>query len=404
MLLDRYRDLVGDRAVNAIVEAAKPLSEKHIAHMNSAYYGGGVTEILSSMVPLMNDIGIYTGWRFLKGSPDFFIVTKKFHNALQGEKINFSAMKRRIYIDTNKTNASYTHVSEHDCVIVHDYQPLPMLSFYRKTQPWIWRCHVDLSKPYRPVWNYLKKFVVRYDSVVVSASQFKQKLPNPQHIIHPSIDPLTSKNIELGDRAISKYMKKFNIPTDKPIISQISRFDRWKDPTGVIDAFRLIRKKVDCRLVLLGDMASDDPEGHRVYEEVIKKAAKYDSDVILISHENNVLVNALQRASSVVIQKSLKEGFGLTVSEALWKGTPVVAGNTGGIPLQVIHGKTGYLVNNMKECANYTIKLLKNPKLAKKLGRHGREHVRKNFLITRHLMDWVNVLRKTFKYYAEKKY
>ncbi len=394
--IDQYRDIVGDRVIDGLEDAASRFSEKHIVHMNSSYYGGGVAEILSSLVLVMNELGIETGWRLLKGSPDFFSVTKRFHNALQGEKIDLSRMKKRIYVGENQENAIFTHIGHHDLVIVHDPQPLPIIKYYRKKAPWIWRCHVDISSPDRQIWDYLKQFIVRYDSMIVSSGRYRQNLPIPQRVIEPSIDPLNQKNVELKDSVISRYLDKFNIPDDKPIVSQVSRFDKWKDPLGAIDAFRLAQEKADCRLVLLGDFATDDPEGQMVYDSIIREKGK-DDDIIVINQTDNILANVVQRASSVVVQKSIREGFGLTVSEALWKGTPVVAGNVGGIPMQLRNGRDGYLVNSVKECSERIVKLLKSPKLARKMGESGREHVRKNFLTPRHVRDYLRLFGNVFR-------
>lgn len=391
--LRNYEKIVGKAYINEIRKAAEPLKGKHIIHFNSTFYGGGVAEILSSLVPLMNELGIRTGWRIIKGNPDFFSITKKFHNALQGDKINLSKMKKIIYESVNKTNSIFSHVQGHDCIIVHDPQPLPLINYYKKTQPWIWRCHIDASHPNEELWNYLRTFIDKYDLAIFSKQEFIQSLKISQKIIQPSIDPLSPKNKDLSEQQMKKYLDKFDIKTNKPMICQISRFDKWKDPLGVIKAFKIIRKKVDCRLVLLGSMATDDPEGQKIHEKVLKHA-KDISDIKVICFESNILVNSLQRISAVVIQKSLKEGFGLTVTEALWKKTPVVAGNVGGISLQVIDGETGYLVSSPEECAQAVIDLLKHPKKAKAMGEKGHEHVKKNFLITRHLLDYIKLLKE----------
>ncbi len=392
--LKDYEEIVGEKKIKQISDEFSPLVGKHIVHLNSTYYGGGVAELLTGLVSIFNDMGVSTGWRLLKGNPDFFSITKKFHNALQGDRIHLTAMKKKIYEKVNKSNADFTHISHHDAVIVHDPQPLPMIKFYKKTQPWIWRCHIDLSRTNRELWNYLKNYIHRYDKVIVSKNTFKKKkLGVPQEVIYPSIDPLNHKNQYISDSTIKKYLKKFEIETDKPIISQISRFDKWKDPVGVIQAYKKIKKEVDCRLVLLGSMATDDPEGQQVYRKVIEMV-KDDEDIKVINFENDILVNVIQRASSVVIQKSLKEGFGLTVSEAMWKGTPVVASNVGGISLQVKNNHNGFLVNSSKECADKVTYLLKHPKKAEQMGRRGKEMVREKFIITRHVLDYVNLLKK----------
>lgn len=395
--LKNYKNIVGEELIDKTYEEASTLSNKHVEHINSTFYGGGVAEILNNLTLLMNDVGITTGWRLLKGHQDFFNITKRFHNALQGAKIKLGEHTKRIYMETNETNSIITHISFADCIIVHDPHPLPLINFYEKKQPWIWRCHVDLSNPNTLLWDYLKQFILKYDSLIISMDSYKkQDVPLPYHIIPPSIDPLSTKNKLVPDSIIKRYLSKFGVDRDKPIISQISRFDKWKDPLGVIRAFELIKKKKDCKLVLLGSMATDDPEGHIIYAKLLQKV-KDNPDIKIINHADDFLVNCLQRASDVVIQKSTKEGFGLTVTEALWKGVPVVAGNVGGIPLQVIDGKSGYLVNNPKECADRTIKLLENPKLREEMGKFGIKHVRKNFLITRHLMDYIRLLKNTLK-------
>ncbi len=395
--LDKYRDVVGDKIIDNIYEDASAASNKHVVHVSSTYYGGGVAEILSSLIPLMNNAGIETGWRLIQGNPDFFSVTKAFNNALQGAKIHLTNMKKRVFLECNKRNSIFTHIESHDFVFVHDPHPLPLINFYKNTKHWIWRAHFDMSNPNPIIWNYLKEFVLKYKRMIISIKEYRKKdIPLGQHVIPPCIDPLSYKNKELLEVRINKTLSKFGIELDRPIITQISRFDKWKDPIGVVKAFKLIKKKVDCRLVLLGNMATDDPEGQKVLEKLHSYGDKIE-DLKIINFENDILVNALQRVSSVVIQKSLREGFGLTISEALWKGVPVVGGNVGGIPKQITDGKCGYLVNSVKECADRTVKLLKDPKLAKKMGERGREHVRKNFLITRQLGGYIKVLNSMKK-------
>ena len=392
--LNDYKSIIGEELVTKIYEEATPLASKHIEHINSTFYGGGVAEILSSLVLLMNDVGITTGWRLLKGHPDFFNVTKKFHNALQGGSLALTDEGKSVYLDTNRTNSIFMHIEFSDLIVIHDPQPLPLIGFYAKKQPWVWRCHIDLSAPNPALWNYLKQFIVKYNSVIVSMDKYRQPdLKMPHSIIAPSIDPLTVKNKEIPDSVVTSYLSKFGVDRDKPIISQVSRFDIWKDPLGVVESFEKIKEEVDCKLVLLGSMATDDPEGPAIFEQLMQKV-KDGRDIIVINHADDVLVNCLQRASDVVIQKSLKEGFGLTVTEALWKGVPVVAGNVGGIPLQVKDGETGFLVNNPAECAERAIKLLKEPKLRQKMGEKAREHVKQNFLITRHLNDYIQLLKR----------
>lgn len=398
--VEDYREIVGDEVISEIHRRARKLYGKHILHVNSTYQGGGVAEMLSSLIPLMNDVGMDVGWVILHGEPDFFTVTKKFHNALHGERINLSEMKKGLYIMTNEDFSVYTHIY-HDCVIVHDPQPLPLIKFYKKRRPWIWRCHVDLSNPNEEVWEFLKAYILRYDMVIVSNEKYRRKdLTVEQRVIYPAIDPLLPKNIEISEEVISKYLDKFDISTDKPLITQISRFDKWKDPEGVIEAFKLVKEKIDCRLVLCGDMATDDPEGSEIYSRVWRKAGDLirKGDVMLITAGHDILVNALQRSSAVIIQKSLKEGFGLTVTEALWKGKPVVASNVGGIPLQIADGENGFLVEpyDTKGFADRIIKILQNPRLAEEMGKKSKEIVRNNFLITRLLLDYLDLLNEIF--------
>jgi len=395
--IDDYRDIVGERVITSIFNKMRRLYGKHILHINSTYIGGGVAEMLSSFVPLMNDIGLDAGWRTVHGNIDFYGITKKFHNALQGEKINFSEMKKRLYEQVNETFSSYTHINDHDFVVIHDPQPLPLIQFYRKRQPWIWRCHIDLSSPNREIWEYLKKFIVKFDVVIVSSEKYKSKdLAVEYKLIQPAIDPLTHKNKEITDAVVSKQLKKYGVPTDKPFITQISRFDKWKDPLGVVDVFERVRKKVDCRLVLCGNMATDDPEGIMIFNRINKRAKKLieNGDIILLTVESSILVNVLQRSAAVVIQKSLREGFGLTVTEALWKKKPVVASNIGGIPLQIRDGVNGFLLepNDNEGFAERIVECLKNPSLGKEIGERGRETVREKFLITRILLDYLDLL------------
>ncbi len=390
--LEDYREIVGDRVLNDIYRRKKTYG-KRVLHINSTYQGGGVAEILNSLVLLMNDVGVQTDWKILHGTPDFFTITKKFHNGLQGDSINISAMKKRIYYEVNKKNSVFTSVDQ-DFVIVHDPQPLPIIRFYQKTQPWVWRCHIDLSEPYLPLWEYLTGFVSRYDKMIVSMEDYKRNdLQIDQQVIMPAIDPLTPKNKKLPERTVSKYLSKNGIERDKPIIAQVSRFDKWKDPLGVIKVFELVKEKVDCQLVWVGNMVVDDPESTDIYNEVIERTKERD-DITILANVTDIVVNAVQRASTVMMQKSIREGFSLTVSEALWKGTPVVASNVGGIPLQVINGDTGYLVepHDVKGTAKRVIKILQNEKIAKKIGKRAKEHVRENFLITRLLSDYLGLL------------
>ncbi|MBN2011216.1 glycosyltransferase [candidate division KSB1 bacterium] len=392
--LNDYRDIVGDKVISDIIKAARPLYGKRVIHINSTFYGGGVAEMLTSLVPLMNDVGLDAGWRIIRGAPEFFSITKKFHNALQGDEIHLTDIKKRLYKEINEDFAYYTHIN-HDAVVIHDPQPLPLINFYKKRQPWIWRGHIDLSHPNPELWKFLTNFILKYDVTIVSHEKYKNDLPMEYKIIHPAIDPLSNKNHDMSATEIREHLEKFQVPNEKPMITQISRFDKWKDPLGVLEIYKLVKKEVDCRLILCGSMAPDDPEGIEIYQEVQQRAANLieSGDVTLLTLESNFLVNALQRASSVVIQKSLREGFGLTVTEAMWKKTPVVASNVGGIPLQIQDGENGYLAepDDIRGFADRVIHLLKNPDKAGKIGERAHESVRQNFLITRILQDYLDL-------------
>jgi trehalose synthase len=399
--LEEYRDIVGEEVISTIYRKARTLYGLNVTHINSTFYGGGVAELLNSLVPMTNDSGVEADWRILRGTPDFFDITKKFHHALQGDSINLTHIKKRLYTQASAVFSSYCHLGE-GCVIVHDPQPLPLIRFFRKKQPWVWRCHVDLSNPNPKLWEYLKGFILRYDMVVISSPKYRREdLPVFQRVIYPAIDPLSPKNMDLTDSTVSKYLKKFGIPGDKPLVTQVSRFDKWKDSGGVLDVFELVRKKVDCRLVMCGSMAADDPEGRKVYERIKRRANSLvkNGDVILITSENNILVNVLQRSSDVIVQKSAKEGFGLTVSEALWKSKPVVASNVGGIPHQIQDGENGFLLppHDNEAFADCIIDLLKKPELGQQLGIKARETVREKFVMTRLLSDWLDLLNDITK-------
>ena len=399
--LEDFRTIVPDETLAEIYARARGLYGKHIVHVNSTYQGGGVAEILYSLVLLMNDVGIDTGWRILHGSPDFFNVTKKFHNGLQGAGLNLSERKKQLYLRVNNHFARFTHI-HHDCVIVHDPQPLALIKYYRKRQPWIWRCHIDLTDPHRQLWDFLKGFVLKYDQVIVSSeSYFKSDLPIDQRLMCPAINPLTLKNKELDEKTIMKYIQKAGIPTDKPVITQVSRLDPWKDPEGALEVFKRVKEKVDCRLLFCYNLASDDPEGVQVYTRIHRKAKKLvdNGDVLFVVGNNDILVNSIQRFSSVILQKSIREGFCLSVTEALWKGTPVVASNVGGIPSQIEDGENGFLLEprDLEGFAEKTVHILKNADEAKNLGEKAKETVRQKFLITRLLSDYLDMLNSIMR-------
>jgi trehalose synthase len=383
-----YESLVGSETVDRILEKARRSSDLHVVNVSSTYYGGGVAEILSSMTLLMNSAGIKTGWRIIQGRPDFFSITKKMHNALQGDEINLTDLKLQIYEEVALENAVRNHI-DHDVVIVHDPQPLPLIRHYRKKAPWIWRCHVDLSRPNVDLWSYLAPLIERYDAIVLSLPGYAQKLATPQHFIMPAINPLSTTNKQLTDAEINERLSHYDIPTDLPLIVQVSRFDKWKDPQGVIRAFNLARKEVDCTLVLVGNIATDDPEGQDVFASLCRCA---DERIRILSVQDSALVNALQRKAAVVLQKSIREGFGLTVTEAMWKGAAVVGGRAGGIAHQIEDGVNGFLVSSVEEAADRIVALLKDRSLASRLGEKARESVRARFLMTRLMENWLDLI------------
>ena len=342
------------------------------------------------MLPLMEELGVDARWNVIKGSPEFFQVTKKFHNTLHGRREDISAEDFAVFLEVSQQNIREMDLYG-DIIFVHDPQPVTMVSRKKEIgRKWIWRCHVDVSQPSQEVWSFLEPFIVQYDAAVFSAPSFSHPLPIRQFLIPPSIDPLSDKNKELSQQTIDSVLEKYGIPKDKPIIIQISRFDYLKDPVGVIEAFQMVRKSIDCRLVFAGGTASDDPESDKVLAEVKERAGSNpDIHILLIPPESDVEINALQRASTVIVQKSHREGFGLTVTEALWKAKPVVASAVGGITLQVKNKFTGLLSHGIEGTAYAIRRLLTNPEYAKWLGQNGREHVRYNFLITRHLRDYL---------------
>lgn len=400
--LQDYRGIVDDKILADLYRRASRLLDMHVVHMNSTAYGGGVAELLGSVVPLMNDAGVDAGWRVLVGDMDFFEVTKKFHNSIQGAPIDLTENKKRVYIQTNASFSQYTHIGKHDLVVIHDPQPLPIIQFYRKRQPWIWRCHIDLSEPDPVLWEFLKAYIIQYDMMIVSHKDYmRDDLPVEQRIINPAIDPLSQKNHDLDEDTVRKYMQHAGIPLNKPIVTQISRFDIWKDPEGVVEIFKRVREKVDCRLVLAGNTATDDPEGGAILERTRAAAGSLadDGDIIFLLGASDTVINALQRAATVVLQKSTREGFGLTVSEAMWKGTPVIAGNVGGIPLQIVDGESGFLLDpkDFDAWVDRIVELVENPDEAKQIGLAGKERVRENFLVTRLLGHWLALMAEVME-------
>jgi len=386
-LIEDYIPLTGQGIVDDLRLLADRLKGRVIQHVNSTAVGGGVAEILTRMIPLLKELGVDTRWDVIKGGDRFFEVTKKFHNALHGRREDIREDDFNVFLETGRDNIREMQIAG-DIVFVHDPQPVTLVE-KKAGNKWIWRCHIDISDPDQVVWKFLYDFVVRYDAAVFSAPQFSREMPVRQFLISPSIDPLSDKNKDLPEGAIRTVLDKYGIDRDRPVITQISRFDRLKDPVGVIAAYRQVRKYNDCQLVLAGGGATDDPEGVRVYEEA-KEASRNDGDVhILLLPQNDIEINALQRASTIIIQKSIREGFGLTVAEALWKGKPVVASHVGGIPLQIKHKYSGLVCHSVEGAAFAIKQLLNSPEYARRLGENGREHIRNNFLITRHLKDYM---------------
>lgn len=385
-----YEPIVGRQTLEEVYLLAEGLKGRRIKMVNSTAVGGGVAEILNRLIPLLNDLGIPTQWTVMKGGEDFFEVTKQVHNALHGEQISFSSRMKEIFLEVSRENLRYVDL-EQDIMVIHDPQPILYVEARDKTQAkWVWRCHIDISNPDEGVWNFLKGYVEKFDAALFSSPRFSKRLPIPQFLFFPSIDPLSDKNRELEPEFIDQVLERFHIPRDKPIVTQISRFDRLKDPVGVIKAYRMAKRYVDCQLVLAGGGASDDPEGEMVLNEV-RTEAQGDPDIhiILLPPTSSLEINALQRASNVILQKSIREGFGLTVSEALWKKRPVIGSAVGGIPAQIIPNLTGTLVYSTEGTAYQIRYLLSHPDVAKKLGEFGHEYVKERFLITRNLKRYL---------------
>lgn len=392
--LSDYEGIVQDGQIELVRQIGDKLKGKSVTHVNSTSFGGGVAEILHSLVPLMRDAGLDVHWEVIKGGFDFFTVTKKIHNALQGMNIPLSKEEERLYLEYNKMNSELS-ILDTDVIMVHDAQPAALIQFYaNKNNKWIWRCHVDLSTPNLSVWEFLEPYIGRYDAAIFTAKQYVvPSLTVPTLAIRPpSINPLSEKNRDLTESEVADVLKRLEIKADQPIITQVGRFDPWKDPSGAIDVYRIVKKQFPtAQLLLVAGMAADDPEGWLYLEKSARHAGE-DPDVHLLTDLKGVKdheVNAIQRASQVVLQMSTREGFGLTVAEALWKGVPVVGRKVGGIPLQIIDSVNGYLVDTVEQAAERVCHLLKNPEEAKRMGINGREHVRENFLVLGELRDYL---------------
>jgi len=389
--LEDYRDVSPQGAVDFLYRLSERVRGMSMVNVNSTKYGGGVAEILHRLIPMLNEVGVKARWEVIQGADEFYACTKAFHNTLQGTEQVITQKMLDAYVETNRENAKRL-LLDADIILIHDPQPAALID-YRTVGKWVWRCHIDVSQPIRRVWNFLRQYVVKYDAAVFSLPRFAQRLPVPQFLVYPSIDPLSDKNRDLTEAEVDAHLGKLGIPRDKPILLQVSRFDRFKDPVGVISAYRTVKKHNDCRLVLAGGGAADDPEGKAVLAEV-QAAAGQDPDIHVLDlpPDAHLAINALQRAATIVLQKSTKEGFGLTVAEAMWKGKPVIGGAAGGITAQIIYDVTGYSVNSV-EGATYRIRhLLNDPDVREKMGRDAREYVRQNFLITRHLRDYLTLM------------
>jgi trehalose synthase len=400
--VDDYAGVVGIDVVDRIRALAEPLRGARVLHVNATAYGGGVAELLATHVPLLRSVGIDADWQVMHGSDEFFAVTKEVHNGLQGADIAWTTQMQRTYLEKVLDNALLLD-GHYDFVVIHDPQPAAMLSFLRERlggamadTKWIWRCHIDLTDANPTVWEFFRPFVELHDASVWTMPEFVPASLEMDHVVHapPCIDPLSVKNLDLAPPFCNELMRQYGVDVGRPIVCQVSRFDPWKDPVGVIEAFRIVRERVQgAQLVLAGSMATDDPEGFRVWDDT-EAARAGDKDIYLLSNLHQVgavQINAFQRVADVIVQKSLREGFGLTVSEGLWKGRPVVGGRAGGIKLQIRDGFDGYLVDSIEQCAGRIVDLLADPVGADALGAQGREHVRANFLSTRELENWLSL-------------
>ena len=388
-MISRYTGIAPARDLILLRKLGERLKGKTFLHVNSTRAGGGVAEILHRMIPILKGVGIEARWEVIEGDERFFEITKKLHNTLQGNAEKIDEEMWRYHFEVNRRNAERLDLDA-DAVLIHDPQPAPLIEF-RKGGIWIWRCHIDLSAPCRDVCDMLTTYSRKYDASVFSVAKFARAMGTEEYIIPPSIDPLAEKNRELSAEEIQAVRERFGLEKERPILLQVSRFDRFKDPVGVIKAYRAVKKYNDCVLVLAGSPATDDPEGAIVLQEVRDYAADDpDIRILLLPPFSDTDINALQRLATVILQKSVREGFGLTVSEAMWKGKAVIGGATGGIPLQILHGVTGFLVHSVDGAAFRVRQLLNNPEMATKMGTDAREFVRQNFLITRHTRDYLS--------------
>jgi len=388
-----YKEVVGPDIIEELTILASHVGGRSIKMVNSTAVGGGVAEMLRRIVPLLDELGVQVTWDVIKGDDDFFEITKAFHNALQGQEEHFQEDVFKTFLSYNEKNNNEMDFEE-DLIVIHDPQPAALIQWHQKRKnKWVWRCHIDLSHPNQQVWGFLKPYVEKYDAAIFSSALFSPELAIPQYRFYPAIDPLDDKNRELDVSYISSVLEKYEIPRDKPIVTQVSRYDPWKDPVGVVQAFKMARKYVNCRLLLVGDKAADDPEAEKILDQVRAEVGD-DPDVHIIFFTQSIAteINAFQRASDIVLQKSLREGFGLTVSEALWKNRPVIGGAVGGIPAQIIDGYTGLLVHSVEGASLGIRSLLNQPNFSKKLGENGHQRIKDEFLITKNLKRYLLLL------------
>ncbi len=388
-----YVDVVGADIIEELTTLAAHAGSRSIQMVNSTAVGGGVAEMLHRVVPLLRELGIRVEWKVIEGNDRFFEVTKSFHNALQGNPLTLTDEDFRAYLDCNEGNARNLNLDS-DLVVIHDPQPAALIHWNRtQGARWVWRCHIDMSHPNPQVWEFLRPYVERYDAAIFSSALFSPELSIPQFRFFPAIDPLDAKNRPLDDAYVAGVFEKYAVPRDKPVVTQISRYDPWKDPVGVIRAFKMARKYVDCRLLLVGDKAADDPESDKIVAQVRAEAGDDpDIHILLFSPSIATEINAFQRGSDVILQKSIREGFALTVSEALWKKRPVIGGAVGGIPAQIIDGHTGILVHSVEGAALAIRSLLHRAEAARRLGENGFQRVKDEFLIIKNLKRYILLL------------
>ncbi len=391
--LQDYESVVGTEILDELKVVADRVRHKRLQNINSTSVGGGVAEILTRMIPLLRELGIDAAWDVIKGDQAFFNVTKAFHNALHGNHEQITAEMLDCFREHSEMNLREMNFTG-DVIWIHDPQPAGLIAARKQVgRQWVWRCHIDISTPDQRVWDFLRPYVEQFDASVFSMPDFAQRLPIPQYMMAPSIDPLSDKNRELDPAEITRVLEKYRIDPGRPVLTQISRFDRLKDPVGVIASYRLVKKRRDCQLVLAGGGATDDPEGELVLADV-RAAAGDDPDihVLLLPPYSDLEINALVRGSTVVFQKSIREGFGLTVSEALWKKKPVIGSAVGGIKTQIINGVTGFLIHSPEGAASRALQLLGDPALRRQLGENGYQHVKQNFLLTRNVKDYLLIM------------